>query len=96
MDKSQLPEPFAHLAGLAEGEATLDQAATLTRALENVPALQRWLKAQRGRVVSELRDDGHSREEIAGRIDCSVQRVSDIASGHSRQAGPRRNVQPES
>ncbi|WP_433856694.1 sigma-70 family RNA polymerase sigma factor [Streptomyces kronopolitis] len=95
MDQSQLPEPYAYLARLAAGEATLDQAAALTRALENVPELQRWLKAQRGRVVSDLREN-HSREEIGSRINCKPQRVSDIAAGHSRQPGPRRTVKPES
>ncbi|QKW06965.1 sigma-70 family RNA polymerase sigma factor [Streptomyces sp. NA04227] len=94
MDQSQLPEPYASLARLADGEPTLDQAAALTRALENVPALQRWLKAQRGRVVSDLRQN-HSRKEIASRINCTPQRVSDILQGHSRGAGPRRTVRPE-
>jgi hypothetical protein len=95
MDHSQLPEPYAYLARLADGEPTLSQAEILTRALENVPALQRWLKAERGRVVTELRHT-HSRDEIAQRINCKPQRVSDIIQGHSRQPGPRRTVQPDS
>lgn len=94
MDHRELPAVFADLARLAEGEATLEQAAALTRALEAVPELQGWLRGQRQRVVSDLMAT-HSREEIGNRIDCKPQRVSDIAAGHRRQAGPRRTVKPD-
>ncbi|MFI9026338.1 sigma-70 family RNA polymerase sigma factor [Streptomyces sp. NPDC053560] len=94
MDHSHPPEPYAHLARLADGEPTLAQAEALTRALNNAPDLQRWLKAQKARVVSDLMAT-HSREEIGARIGCKPQRVSDIAAGHRRQPGPRRTVKPD-
>jgi len=95
MDHAKPPQQFADIVRLVEGEPTLDQAAALTRALEAVPELQRWLKTQRARVVAELRAT-HSRDEIAQHINCKPQRVSDIIQGHSRQAGPRRKVKPDS
>lgn len=95
MDADKPPQQFADVARLVEGDPTLDQAAALTLALEAVPDLQRWLKTQRSRVVADLRAT-HSRDEIAQHINCKPQRVSDIIQGHSRQAGPRRTVKPDS
>lgn len=93
MDHDKPPQQFADIARLVEGEPTLSQAASLTRALEAIPDLQRWLKTHRSRVVAELRAT-HSRDEIAEHLNCKPQRVSDIIQGHSRQRGPRRTVKP--
>ncbi|MER6979640.1 hypothetical protein [Streptomyces carpinensis] len=86
-----LPEPFAALADL-EAEATIEQAQRLTAALNAVPDLQRWLRVQRQRTVRGLLDSGRDRDELAPYLEVSPQRVSDIASGHTRHKGSRKTA----
>lgn len=83
-----LPAPFAALTDL-EAQPTTEQARLLTAALKAVPDLQRWLRIQRQQTVRGLLDSGHDRDELAPILECSKQRVSDIASGHSRSKAAR-------
>lgn len=87
MDQITLPEPFTSLAHL-EAEPTIDQARALTAALKAVPDLQRWLRVQRQQTVRALLDSGRDRNELAPHLECKPQRVSDIASGHTRRKAP--------
>ncbi|MFB7574693.1 sigma-70 family RNA polymerase sigma factor [Streptomyces sp. NPDC056165] len=86
-----LPEPFAALAGL-EAEPTIEQARALTAALKAVPDLQRWLRVQRQKTVRGLLDTGRDRDELAPHLEVTPQRVSDIASGHTRSKAPRKTA----
>ncbi|MFE0765395.1 sigma-70 family RNA polymerase sigma factor [Streptomyces smyrnaeus] len=89
-----LPEPFAALADLANGEPTMQQARLLGQALKAVPDLQRWLREERQRTTRALLDR-HTAKELAPHLEVSEQRVYDIASGHNRSKAPRRAAPAE-
>ncbi|MFF2612335.1 sigma-70 family RNA polymerase sigma factor [Kitasatospora sp. NPDC058046] len=82
------PEPFAVLADLVAGGATMHTAAQLGEALNAVPQLQRWLREQRRSVLQELKAT-HSNGEIGSRLGLTAQRVADIAAGHSHTRATR-------
>jgi len=88
------PEPFAALAALIDGSASIEQAAALTKALKAVPELQSWLRKQRQRVILELHAEGMSYTEMAPSLDVKPERVSGIARGHSRSGGRREAERP--
>ncbi|MGW2951549.1 sigma-70 family RNA polymerase sigma factor [Streptomyces eurythermus] len=90
-----LPPPFAALADLT-AEPTIEQARRLTAALKAVPDLQKWLRVQRQRTTRGLLDGGRSRKELAPVLECSEQRVSDIASGHLNSAALARKARKTS
>jgi hypothetical protein len=91
MTATPLPESFAALAERFTGEPSIEQARLLGLALNDVPALQRWLRENRQRTYRALLDAGHSRAELSSRLEVTVQRVSDIAIGHK----PGRPKKPE-
>lgn len=83
-------EPFANLHTLADQPESLEQAKVLTEALNAIPALQSWLRAQRQHVVRTLHErDGVSYTSMAPHLGVKPERVSGIARGHSR--APRRS-----
>ncbi|MEU6595294.1 sigma-70 family RNA polymerase sigma factor [Streptomyces sp. NPDC046881] len=90
----KLPEPFAALVDLT-AEPTTDQARRLTLALKAVPELQRWLRVQRQLTTRGLLDAEHTRKELAPILECSEQRVSDIASGHLNKAALARRARKQ-
>lgn len=84
------PSPFESLASLSEGLETIEQAAALTKALNSVPDLQRWLRERRQHVVRTLHErDEMSYTDMAPHLGVKPERVSGIARGHSRS--PRRS-----
>ncbi|MFJ9480288.1 sigma-70 family RNA polymerase sigma factor [Streptomyces mirabilis] len=88
------PAPFEALAHLVDGPESIEQAAILTQALKAVPDLQTWLRERRQHVVNTLHDrDGMSYTDMAPHLQCTPQRVSNIASGHSRSGGKARRGQ---
>ncbi|MFJ1607002.1 sigma-70 family RNA polymerase sigma factor [Streptomyces sp. NPDC088253] len=93
-DQPQLPPPFADLVGLT-AEPTVEQARRLTAALKAVPELQRWLRVQRQLTTRGLLDADHTRKELAPVLECTEQRVSDIASGHLNKAALARKARRE-
>ncbi|MGW1989613.1 sigma-70 family RNA polymerase sigma factor [Embleya sp. NPDC001921] len=87
---TELPEPFAALLNLVEQRDGVRRARFLTDALKAVPQLQQWLREQRQQTVRELKQQRDmSNEQIAPYLDCTPQRVADIASGHGRSRAPR-------
>ncbi|MGA5497743.1 hypothetical protein ACPCSP_25605 [Streptomyces cinereoruber] len=87
MDRTPLPDTFDWLAPLGTGEPTVSQAKDLTRALKDVPTLMKWLRDTRRDTTRALLDSGTvTRKELAPHMEVSVQRVSDIASGHLTSA----------
>jgi DNA-directed RNA polymerase specialized sigma24 family protein len=87
------PEPFEQLAGLVGEPESIEQAKTLTDALNAVPELQRWLRARRQHVVLTLHErDGMSYTDMAPHLGVKPERVSGIARGHSRS--PRKKTDP--
>lgn len=83
MDKP--PAPFEHIADLAAGDESIDQAVALTQALAAIPDLQKWLREQRQHVVRTLHErDGMSYTDMAPQLGVKPERVSGIARGHSR------------
>ncbi|MFI9605439.1 sigma-70 family RNA polymerase sigma factor [Streptomyces sp. NPDC052043] len=86
-----LPEPFSTLTGL-EAEPTIEQARVLTAALNAVPDLQRWLRIQRQKTGRGLLDSGRDRYELAPHLEVTPQRVSNIASGHTRSKAPHKTA----
>jgi ribosome-binding protein aMBF1 (putative translation factor) len=84
------PAPFEHLAHLAAGNETMNQAVALTEALAAIPDLQKWLREQRQHVVRTLHErDGMSYTDMAPHLGVKPERVSGIARGHSRSPGRR-------
>lgn len=83
MDKP--PSPFEQLADLVAGDESIGQALALTRALNAIPDLQKWLREQRQHVVRTLHErDGMSYTDMAPHLGVKPERVSGIARGHSR------------
>ncbi|MFC7791366.1 sigma-70 family RNA polymerase sigma factor, partial [Streptomyces cinereoruber] len=91
----ELPEPFAPLAHLTEGDASLAQLRALTQALTSMPDLQSWLRESRKHGTRALLDAGHTAEELAPHLGVGRQRVYDIAGGHQSSKDLARKVKAE-